>query len=202
MRSSAPALLAAALALIAPPPAAAAPFVHPGVLGLDAGRLASIAARAAAGTEPQASFLAKAKASPQGNLSYIPFGPPPDGVVRCGSYDKPDVGCSNETSDADVAYVHALLYALQPGAGTQAYADRARGILNLWASRFAGYTLSNAPLLAGWCAAKFTRAAELLRWTPGSGWTPADTDAFNAMMYKHHVPLIYGGSAANGATSP
>ena len=43
-----------------------------------------------------------------------------------------------------------------------------------------------------------TRVAELLRHTPGSGWTPADTAAFSALMYDVHLPLLYHGTPSNG----
>ena len=56
----------------------------------------------------------------------------------------------------------------------------------------------NEALQAAWSGAKFARTAELLRHTPGSGWTSNDTDSFNKMMYGVHLPLLIHGTPANG----
>ena len=79
--------------------AAAAPasFTHPGAF-ISPAQLATIRARVAARAEPTTTFLLTSQASVQGNVSYTPFGPPSDGLVTCGSYDKPNIGCSNQTS--------------------------------------------------------------------------------------------------------
>lgn len=171
-------------------------FVHPGVL-VDATHLAMMQAHIAGDIEPQVTFYGKANSSTQGSLGYKPFGPPPGGVITCGSYDKPNIGCSNETSDADAAYLHSLFFALS---GDVLHANLARNIIALYTgpSGLRAYADSNAPLQAGWCSAKWTRAAELLRSTPGSGWSTEDSAAFNAMMYGIHLPLIYPGSGSNG----
>ena len=39
---------------------------------------------------------------------------------------------------------------------------------------------------------------QLLRHTPGSGWTDADSTAFNHLMYDVHLPLLFNGTSANG----
>jgi hypothetical protein len=170
------------------------PFVHPGVF-LNASDLTILASRLAAGTQPQAAAFEVANSSQWGSLSYRIFGPPSDGAVTCGSYDKPNIGCSNETSDADAAFLHALLFNLT---GKVAHASLSRRIVNTYTSGLRSYNDSNAPLQAAWCGVKWTRAAELLRWSAGSGWTAADTAAFASMVTNIHLPLIRGGSRANG----
>ena len=184
----------AALQLLALLPAAAgAPaFAHPGALFSPA-TLATFRARVAAGTEPTASFLAASKLSVQGNASYVPFGPPADGLVVCGPYDVPNIGCSNQTSDADAAYLNALYYA---ASGDEAFAQRGARILDLWSAGFRGFRDSNAPLQASWVSAKFVRAAELLRASPA--WPASSRAAFLAMMYSLHVPLMYECLPENG----
>lgn len=171
-------------------------FVHPGVL-VDVKHIATMKGNIASGVEPQASFFIKANTSLQGSLDYTPWGPPSSGVITCGSYDKPNDGCSNETSDADASYLHALFFALN---GDARHATLARRIIALYTgpNGLKAYADSNAPLQAGWCSAKWTRAAELLSSTPGSGWGAADSAAFNSLMYGVHLPLIYRGSGANG----
>jgi hypothetical protein len=152
--------------------------------------------------EPTYSFFHAAATSSQGKSSYIPYGPPPNGTISCGYYDKPNIGCSEEDSDVDAAYTQALLFAL---GGDPALARSSRAIINLYSSGLHLYTnntdgtcCGNEALQAAWVSAKITRAAELLRHTPGSGWTDADSTAFNALMYNVHLPLLYNGTSANG----
>ena len=171
---------------------AAGAFVHPGALFSPAS-LATLRARVAAGAEPTASFLAASRHSVQGAASYVPFGPPAGGFVVCGPYDVPNIGCSNETSDADAAYLNAVYYAID---GNETFAKRAAGILDLWSANFRGYRNSNSPLQASWVAAKMVRAVELLRGSPA--WPPASHAAFIRMMYSLHLPLFIDCLGENG----
>ena len=176
-------------------------FAHPGVL-VSGGELAAARARLAAGEEPTASFFRAAAASPQGSAAYVPHGPPANGTISCGYYDKPNIGCTDQDEDIDAAYTQALLYAL---GAPQALAASARAILNLYSYGLQRYTnntqgtcCGNEALQAAWVGAKATRAAELLRHTPGSGWGDADSAAFSALMYRVHLPHLYNGTQANG----
>lgn len=173
-----------------------AAFIHPGVL-IDAARLATLKSNIAGGIDPQFSFYNTATASVQGSLNYRPHGPPPGGVITCGPYSKPDIGCTNETDDGDAAFLHALFFALT---SDERHAVLSRTILTLYSGPggLTAYSDSNSPLQAAWSCGKFVRAAELLRWTPSSGWNDTDTDAFNTLMYGVHIPLIYEGSGSNG----
>jgi len=173
--------------------AAAAPtFVHPGAF-LSPAQLATIRARLAARAEPTASFLLASQQSVQGNASYAPFGPPAGGLVTCGSYDKPNFGCSNQTSDADAAYLAALYFA---ATGDAAAAARGASILALWARDFRGFRDSNAPLQASWVGAKLVRAAELLRASPA--FPPAARAAVATMLTELHLPLFIDCLPENG----
>jgi hypothetical protein len=62
-------------------------------------------------------------------LSYTPSGPPADGVITCGSYDKPDYGCMAEARDSAAAYLQALLYVLN---GTDTYALNSMKVVFRW----------------------------------------------------------------------
>ena len=115
------------LALLPPALYGQPTFSHPGVV-LGARDLASARARLAAGAEPTTSFYERAKATPAGRLSYKPFGPPANGTISCGYYDKPNIGCSEEDADVAAAYTQALLFALD---GNASLAAAARGTLNL-----------------------------------------------------------------------
>lgn len=165
MDSAASALLLAALAMTGPASAAAAPsWAHPGVL-LGAADVAAAKSRFQAGTEPTFSFYNAAAASPQGKATYVPFGPPANGTISCGYYDKPNIGCSDEDSDIDAAYTQALLFAI---GGDAALAASARKIINLYSAGLRRYTnntegtcCGNEALQAAWISAKITRAAEV-----------------------------------------
>lgn len=124
----------------------------------------------------------------------MPWGPPASGTIECGSYSHPDHGCSNESQDSATAYLQALLWAVN---GTQRYADNAIAILNLYAKGLRRYNNSNAPLQAAWSAMMYTKAAELLRHT-GAGWPEHEAQALSAMLHAVTLPLIVGGSHANG----
>lgn len=176
-------------------------FSHPGVL-VGSEDLTSARARLASGLEPTASFFSRALATPAGQLTYKPVGPPANGTITCGYYDKPNIGCSAQDADVSAAYTQALLFAL---GGNASHGAAARATLNLYSAGLKRYTnntegtcCGNEALQAAWQSSKMTRVAELLRHTPGSGWTSADSAAFEKLMFDVHVPLLYGGTPANG----
>ena len=178
--------------------ASSPPLAHPGVF-LSSAQLAFVRAQLAAGAEPFASALAKARGSAYGSLDWALQGPPASGVIDCGGYDRPDHGCSAEDSDAVAAYTHALLYSLGGGASAAAHAATAARIMDAYAG-VRLYNNSNAPLQAAWSASKWSRAAELLRHGGGgaSPWPPAAAAAFSAFLVRAALPLIANETAANG----
>jgi len=68
--------------------------------------------------------------------------------------------------------------------------------LNAYSSVTA-FTNSNAPLQAAWSASKWTRAAEIVRYTSTS-WAAADITKFQNLLTNVHLPLIKSGSSSNG----
>ena len=80
-------------------------FIHPGVL-LNQAQLDLIKSRVAAGTEPQKSAFADAKASPLAALDYQSH---PWKTCECGPRSNPDLGCKDEQRDSEAAYTQALL---------------------------------------------------------------------------------------------
>ena len=168
-------------------------FVHPGVY-VSGTQLDFVKAQVKAKAEPFYGEYLKAKASEYGALDYEVEGPPATGVIECGSYGHPDVGCHSELEDATAAYVQALLWYL---GGEPRYAENAIRILNAYGYGSKGYALSNAPLQAGWSAEVFPRAAEILRYSH-SGWKAEDVAAFAKMLTTVILPLIHDGSGANG----
>jgi len=198
---SAPPRFALAALLCASAAAAPASFAHPGVV-VGAKDLADARARIAAGTEPTASFATSAASLPQGKASYVAVGPPSNGTISCGYYDKPDIGCSTQMNDVNSAFTQALLFSL---GGDAALAAASRATLALYWTGLKRYTnnsegtcCGNEALQAAWIGVKLAEAGELLRWSPGSGWTDEDSAALNALLYNVHVPLLINGSPANG----
>jgi hypothetical protein len=174
-------------------------FIHPGVL-VSIDDITSAKSRLASSEEPTTSFFNQAIKN--FDITYIPHGPPLNGTISCGYYDSPNIGCSEEDSDIDTAYILTLIFALN---GNVSFATSARTIINLYSSGLKRYTnntqgtcCGNEALQAAWVSAKITRAAELLRHLPNSGWTNEDTISFNNLMYTVHLPHLIGGTDANG----
>ncbi|HEV2953704.1 MAG TPA: hypothetical protein VG015_06415, partial [Candidatus Dormibacteraeota bacterium] len=109
-------------------PTAITTFAHPGVLVSQA-QLNFMKAQVASKTEPMYSEFLNAQASTYGSLTYTPSGPPSGGIIDCGSFSNPDIGCSSEDEDGSAAYTQALLYWIT---GTSTYAQNAITILNAY----------------------------------------------------------------------
>jgi Alginate lyase len=173
--------------------ASAQPFQHPGVL-LDRAQLDFLKSQVAAKTEPYYQEFLWAKASEFGALDYHIQGPSATGIIDCGSYSRPNNGCSAEDHDAATAYLQSVLWYIT---GDHRYAQNAIEILNAYGHNLKGYTNSNAPLQAAWGSSKWPRAAEIIRYT-NAGWKPEDIQAFSHMLTTVPLPLIENGSGANG----
>jgi hypothetical protein len=183
---------------------------HPGVY-VGQAQLDFVTAQVNAHVEPYYQEFLNAKASSYGGTSYTIQGPYAGGVNQCGSSSNPNNGCSAADSDSAAAYVQAVLWYIT---GNQTYANNAIAIMNAYAYNFKGYggttggpacpgassTCSNGPLQAGWDAAKWPRAAEIIRYGHGgsAGWLPADVAAFSTMLTNLYEPAIYAGSSSNG----
>jgi hypothetical protein len=115
--------------------ACAASFVHPGVL-MSGAQLAAMRARVANQTEPQYTAFKNLQASPECSPDYAVKGPPANGVITCGPYSVPDIGCSNENNDADAAYAHALTFAIT---GNQSSAAMALRIIRIYSTQLLAY---------------------------------------------------------------
>lgn len=189
--------LAAILLLAGLPPLSCAPapgsWVHPGVF-VSGPQLAYVRAQVLASAEPFKAAFDKALASPLGAVDYKIQGPPKDGTIDCGSYSKPNLGCSAEDDDASAAFLQLVLFSITGDAPRATLAVR---ILNTYA-HVERYNNSNAPLQAGWGSSKWTRAAELATHLRGVNWAAADRAAFVAMLQRAALPLIKDGSGSNG----
>ena len=167
-------------------------WTHPGVL-IGADQLAYVKAHLS--DAPFAAAFAKAVAHPLASHAYKAAGPPASGVIECGSYSKPDFGCSAEDADGSAAYLQLVLFALT---GERAYAATAVAVLDAYAANLKGYNNSNAPLQAAWGLSKWVRAAELAQHLPGVAWPAASASAFVAAMRAAALPHVINCSPANG----
>src|SRR5689334_20904416 len=79
-------------------------FVHPGVF-VGQTQISFVKSQVAAKVEPQYTAFLKATNSSLGSKSYKAKGPPSNHVIECGSYSKPDYGCSAEDQDASAAFL-------------------------------------------------------------------------------------------------
>jgi hypothetical protein len=182
-------------------------FQHPGVL-VSKAQLEFVKAQVNGKVEPFYTEYQRAAASPWGSLEYKIQGPYTGGVIQCGSHSKPSFGCKEVDMDASAAYIQALLWQIT---GNRAYAQNAIKIMNTYSHTFKGYAgwtpglacptkpaeCSNAPLQAAWDSEKWSRAAEIIRYSK-AGWAESDVQSFADMLKKIYVPLIYNGSGANG----
>ncbi|WP_075080082.1 LamG domain-containing protein [Terrimicrobium sacchariphilum] len=91
--------------------------------------------------------------------------------------------------DSYAAYNQALIFYFT---GDVQYAQNARTLILAWASTVQnfGQVGANWYLAPAWAASVFAPAAELLRNTPGSGWTAADTASVQAMFSRAFLPVL------------
>jgi hypothetical protein len=168
-------------------------FKHPGVL-VSKTQLDFIKSQVSSQKDPIYTAYKKAIASPYGSKTYKIQGVPSGGIIDCGSYSHPDIGCSASDSDGAAAFLQSILWYIT---GDMTYANNAKEILNTYVKNLKGYNNSNTPLQAGWNCQKWPATAEILRYS-NSGWTDEDTAGFTGMVMDIVLPHIYPGSGANG----
>jgi hypothetical protein len=147
---------------------------HPGILN-SASELVAIKAHVLAREEPWASAFTSLQNSPYASLEYRAK---PFAVVECGSYNMPNIGCSEMVDDGMAAYAHALLWSLT---GEQVHADLSLQIIDAWAKTYQKNIQSNSPLVVGWATPWYANAAELLRYSD-AGWSDAGLERFRRLL--------------------
>ncbi len=123
-------------------------------------------------------------------LASLIRSPSPTSTVECGPTSTPDLGCSDETSDALAAYAMSLAWYISR---KQQYASKAIAYLNAWARTLKAHTNSNAKLQTAWAGATWVRAAEIMRYS-GSGWKVEEVGAFEKLLRDVYLPLVIQGS--------
>jgi hypothetical protein len=117
----------------------------------------------------------------------------PRATVECGSKSNPNIGCTDERTDANAAYTQALLWYLTRDA---AHATKAIELMDAWSAVLKNHTNSNAPLQTGWAGANWSRAGELIKHTYTGRW--AQEPRFARMLRSVYLPVVSKGSGANG----
>lgn len=165
-------------------------FVHPGVL-VSAIQLDHTRAMVKANQEPWKSAWGALQSS--GFIS-LTRQPQPRATVECGSYSKPNNGCTEERQDAIAAYSCALAWYITQD---DKYAKKAISYFDAWSGTLKSHTNSNAPLQTGWAGASWPRAAEIIRHTY-KGWSQSSIDKFSDMLRNVYLSKLIGGSNSNG----
>lgn len=160
-------------------------FIHPGVL-VSKPQLDFVLDKIKKEEEPWHSAWLALQDSRYARLDWQPR---PIATVECGYYSRPDIGCTAEAEDAVAAYTHALIWYFTKDSR---HAEKSIEILDAWSAVVKEHTNSNAPLQAGWSAAAFVRAAELIKHTYGR-W-PLDRRIRAEHMFRTvYLPLVIGG---------
>src|SRR3954468_6760504 len=184
------AALAGQLDTDAPAPAVApAAFKHPGVLDSRSG-LDFVRAKVNAGTQPWKGAFDRMKRDQLASMSRRAR---PRAAVECGSRSNPDIGCTDERTDANAAYTQALLWYLTRDASR---ATKAIELMDAWSAVLKNHTNSNAPLQSGWAGTNWSRAGELIKHTYPGKW--AREPRFAKMLRSVYLPVVIKGSGANG----
>jgi Alginate lyase len=156
-------------------------LVHPGLLDSTA-QLSYVRAQIRNNKQPWTDAYSALRSSPYAQLSYraTPFA-----EVKCGSFNRPNVGCTPIVADGAAVYAHALLWSLTDD---KRHADKAIEIMDAWARVYERNTESNARLVVAWAAPWYVTGAELLRYS-NAGWTPAQIGRFESML-RRMLPYV------------
>jgi hypothetical protein len=165
-------------------------FTHPGI-NQTAQDLAFMKQQVLQGVEPYKGAFERLKATTSLDFLVTPF----THVLR-GSYGKPNIGGNDLSKGANMAYNCAIIWYIT---GEKAYADKSLEIVRAWSATLWDFDYNDAKLLAAWTGHLFCNAAEILRYTPGSGWEAQDTGQFSQMLTTVYYPLLrYYFPQANG----
>ena len=144
-------------------------FLHPGIL-MNREELNIMRDMVWIGAEPWTTIYEELLEAPYASLDYVPEGP----------YEV--IASDAQTYPLDRAstavYEETLLWYIT---GNQDYADKAIGIIMSWANTVTKDSKQDH-IRMGIAIHKLTIAAEILRYTPSSGWTDENTESFNAFL--------------------
>jgi hypothetical protein len=145
-------------------------FAHPGV-NVDRTQLNTMRNMVAAGKEPWASAYQAMSVDPTAAKDYVLKGP-----VAAVQWRSNGANQYRLYQDGHAAGIQADMWYIT---GDDAYRDNALKDIRAWSSTL---TEMSEGIHAPVGLAEMTQAAEILRYTTGSGWTDADTTAYSAMI--------------------
>ncbi|MBN2514209.1 MAG: alginate lyase family protein [Sedimentisphaerales bacterium] len=171
---------------------ALAAFNHPGLLHSQ-GQLDFIKSKVKAGEQPWLSGYEQLRRHPQAGFGYAVKGG--YAMVGRGNRRGDNIRKSEFDADCNAAHYNALMGCLT---GDRRHADKAKEILNAYASTLRQIVGSDKILMASLNGAKLVYAAELIRHTD-SGWAADDIDRFENLLLEVFYPVIRDFAAfANG----
>ena len=183
-------LLALGVLCLLVAPGFAQKFQHPGI-NQSAADLAFMKKQVLSNQQPYKDAFERLKAATSLDFVVKPY----THVLR-GSYGRPNIGGDDLSKGANMAYNCALIWYIS---GDQAYARKAIEILDAWSVTLWDFDYNDAKLLAAWTGHLLCNAAEILRYTPSSGWEQGNTDRFTKLMMTVYYPLLrYYFPQANG----
>ncbi len=151
-------------------------FNHPGILNTKS-QLDFVKQQIAANKEPWKSAYNALLASTYAKLTYnyLPYD-----SVKCGSYNKPNIGCNQIVDDGIAAYSMSLMWYFT---GDIQYANKSMQIMNAWAVKYRSNPLeySNSRLVVSWAAPWYVNAAEIIK-NSNAGWSSTDIEKFTGML--------------------
>lgn len=120
--------------------------------------------------------------------------------VKCGSFNKPNVGCNDIVYDGMAAYSLALRFYFTDDIR---YAKKAIEIMDAWSVKYRKNEESNSRLVVSWAIPWYVNAAEILRYTADSGWTNQNTSRLNTLLgrFKEYLDWEEDGPANNWTMS-
>jgi hypothetical protein len=164
-------------------------FIHPGI-NQTADDLTYMKKQVQKGEQPWKGAFERLKAK-----TDLKFEVKAHAHVLRGPYGKPDIGGSDLSKGAEMAYNCALMWFLT---GDKAYAAKSIEIINAWSPVIWDLDYNDAKLLAAWTGHIWCNAAEILRYTD-SGWQKNDIERFSNMLMTVYYPLLrYYFPQANG----
>lgn len=157
-------------------------FVHPGISHTKE-NIEFVKAKIAAGEQPWARAWEEVQSFRYSSLDHEPE---PRAHVERGPYNRPNIGSSEFSNDANAAYLHAVQWALS---GNKDHAKKAAEILDAWSGTLESVSNHDARLLIGMEGYEFCNAAELLRHT-WDGWPQENQKQFEKMLRDVFYPVI------------
>ena len=158
-------------------------FAHPGVL-VSKEQLAAVRKHVNAGKQPWLGAFLAMRDSKYGSYKYQAE---PYENVDCPWGGKPAHGCVEERQDAIAAYTQGLLFTIT---GKQEHAAKAREIMDAWSAKMKRHTGEDAGLQTAWAGSTWARAAEVMRYAPGAGWTADRVRRFESMLRTAYLPEV------------